>query len=77
MKRAVAVCGAVAMMFVAVSVSAMGKPDFSGKWTIDAEKTAALFCIICNRFRGLYEEARERAPQLAQPVPPPPPEESV
>jgi hypothetical protein len=41
MKRAVAVCGAVAMMFVAVSVSAMGKPDFSGKWTIDAEKTAA------------------------------------
>ena len=38
----------------------------------DAEKTAALFCIICNRFRSLYEEARERAPQLAQPEPGPP-----
>lgn len=42
----------------------------------DAEKTAALFCIICNRFRGLYEEARERAPQLAQREPAPPEEES-
>jgi ribonuclease T len=42
----------------------------------DAEKTAALFCIICNRFRSLYEEARERAPQLAQREPVPPEEES-
>jgi ribonuclease T len=41
----------------------------------DAERTAALFCIICNRFRGMYEEAVERAPQLAEPVPAPPPEE--
>jgi len=41
----------------------------------DAGRTAALFCIICNRFRGMYEEAVERAPQLAEPVPAPPPEE--
>jgi ribonuclease T len=41
----------------------------------DAERTAALFCIICNRFRGMYEEAAERAPQLAQRQPAPPPEE--
>jgi ribonuclease T len=26
----------------------------------DAEQTAALFCIICNRFRGIYEEAAGR-----------------
>jgi ribonuclease T len=31
----------------------------------DAERTAALFCTICNRFRSMYEEAVERAPQLA------------
>ena len=37
----------------------------------DAERTAALFCIICNRFRSLYEEALERAPQLAEREPPP------
>ena len=30
----------------------------------DAERTAALFCTICNRFRSMYEEAVERAPQL-------------
>jgi len=42
----------------------------------DAERTAALFCIICNRFRGMYQEATERAPQLAQRQPPPPPEEA-
>ncbi len=41
----------------------------------DAERTAALFCIICNRFRGMYEEAVERAPQLAQREPAPPPED--
>jgi ribonuclease T len=40
----------------------------------DAERTAALFCTICNRFRSIYEEAVERAPQLAtadyEPAPP-------
>jgi ribonuclease T len=33
----------------------------------DAERTAALFCAICNRFRDMYEEALERAPELAVP----------
>jgi ribonuclease T len=33
----------------------------------DAERTAALFCTICNRFRTMYEEALERAPELARP----------
>jgi ribonuclease T len=32
----------------------------------DAERTASLFCTICNRFRPLYEEALERAPELAE-----------
>lgn len=32
----------------------------------DAERTAALFCRICNRFRFMYEEALERAPGLAE-----------
>jgi ribonuclease T len=32
----------------------------------DAERTAALFCTICNRFRFMYEEALERAPELAE-----------
>jgi len=31
----------------------------------DAGRTAALFCVICNRFRFMYEEALERAPGLA------------
>jgi ribonuclease T len=52
-------------------------PNAAHSAIYDAEKTAALFCIICNRFRGLYEEARERAPQLAQREPAPPPEEGV
>jgi ribonuclease T len=30
----------------------------------DAERTASLFCTICNRFRFMYEEALERAPHL-------------
>jgi ribonuclease T len=30
----------------------------------DAGRTAALFCTICNRFRFMYEEALERAPEL-------------
>jgi ribonuclease T len=32
----------------------------------DAERTAALFCTICNRFRNMYEDALERAPELAE-----------
>jgi ribonuclease T len=40
----------------------------------DAERTASLFCTICNRFRPMYEEAIERAPELAtldsEPAPP-------
>ena len=40
----------------------------------DAERTAALFCTICNRFRSMYEETVERAPHLAtadyEPAPP-------
>lgn len=31
----------------------------------DAERTAALFCKVCNRFRFMYEEALERSPGLA------------
>ena len=45
-------------------------PNAAHSAIYDAEKTAALFCIICNRFRSLYEEAREHAPQLAQAAPP-------
>ena len=30
----------------------------------DAERTAALFCTICNRFQFMYEEAVARAPEL-------------
>jgi ribonuclease T len=40
----------------------------------DAERTASLFCAICNRFRTIYEEARERAPELATRDPPPAPD---
>lgn len=28
----------------------------------DAERTAELFCAVCNRFRGIYEEALARLP---------------
>ncbi len=28
----------------------------------DAERTAELFCTVCNRFRFMYEDARERLP---------------
>lgn len=41
MKRAVAVVGAVAMMFVAVSAFAQAKTDFSGKWTPEAPAAGA------------------------------------
>jgi hypothetical protein len=30
----------------------------------DAERTAELFCAVCNRFRGMYEEALARVPAL-------------
>jgi ribonuclease T len=40
-------------------------PNAAHSAIYDAERTALLFCAICNRFRGLYEEALERAPQLA------------
>ncbi len=33
----------------------------------DAERTASLFCTICNRFQSIYEEGLERAPELAAP----------
>ena len=39
MKRAVAVCGAVAMLIVAASAFAQG--NFSGKWAPDADKNPA------------------------------------
>jgi ribonuclease T len=32
----------------------------------DAERTAELFCAVCNRFRQIYDEAVERAPGLLQ-----------
>jgi len=44
----------------------------------DAERTADLFCVVCNRFRTMYEEAVERAPALLErdpaeaPLPPGP-----
>jgi len=42
-------------------------PDSAHSAIYDAERTAALFCTICNRFRSMYEEALERAPELAVP----------
>jgi len=45
-------------------------PNAAHSAIYDAERTAALFCIICNKFRSLYEDACERAPQLTQPEPP-------
>ena len=47
-------------------------PNAAHSAIYDAERTAALFCIICNRFRSMYEEAVERAPQLAEREPLPP-----
>ena len=41
----------------------------------DAERTAALFCTICNRFRFMYEDALARVPELAAREPQPAPEE--
>ena len=45
-------------------------PNAAHSAIYDAERTAALFCIICNKFRSLYEDACERAPQLTRPEPP-------
>jgi ribonuclease T len=45
-------------------------PNAAHSAIYDAERTAALFCIICNKFRSLYEDACERAPQLTQREPP-------
>jgi hypothetical protein len=39
--KTTAVLGAAAMVLWASAVSAQAKPDFNGKWAIDAEKTAA------------------------------------
>ena len=47
-------------------------PDEAHSAIYDAERTATLFCTICNRFRAMYEEALERAPELAGDVPAPP-----
>ena len=47
-------------------------PDEAHSAIYDAERTATLFCTICNRFRAMYEEALERAPELAGDVPSPP-----
>ncbi len=44
-------------------------PDEAHSAIYDAERTATLFCTICNRFRAMYEEALERAPELAGDVP--------
>ena len=42
MKRQVtAVLGAVAMVVMTNAAAAQGKPNFAGKWELDAEKTAA------------------------------------
>jgi len=41
MKRAIAVCGAVAMLMVATSAFAQAKADFSGKWTPEAPPAGA------------------------------------
>ncbi len=40
----------------------------------DAERTAALFCTICNRFRFMYEESLERTNGLEADDDPPPQE---
>jgi len=52
-------------------------PNAAHSAIYDAERTAALFCIICNKFRSLYEEAVELAPTLAQREAPPPSDEAV
>jgi hypothetical protein len=41
MRRVAAVLSTAAMLVFAAGVFAQGKPNFSGTWTVDAEKTAA------------------------------------
>lgn len=41
MRRVTAMLGAAAVVLLAASVFAQGKPNFAGTWTVDAEKTAA------------------------------------
>ncbi|HUF51025.1 MAG TPA: hypothetical protein VMN60_09345 [Longimicrobiales bacterium] len=41
MRRAAAVLGAVTLALCASAASAQSRPDFSGTWTLDAEKTQA------------------------------------
>jgi len=59
---------ALGQTVLARAVTAAGlawNPDEAHSAIYDAERTAALFCRICNRFRDMYEEALERAPDLA------------
>ncbi len=54
---------ALGQTVLARAVAAAGLPwDPAGAHSAiyDAERTAELFCIVCNRFRGMYEEALER-----------------
>ena len=52
MKRAVAVCGAVAMLLIAASAFAQAKPNFSGKWAPDTEKNAAAMAALAGAGGG-------------------------
>jgi ribonuclease T len=65
---------ALGQTVLARAVTAAGlawNPDEAHSAIYDAERTAALFCRICNRFRDMYEEALERAPDLAAEQPGP------
>ena len=58
---------ALGQTVLARAVTAAGltwNPEAAHSAIYDAERTAALFCTICNRFRDMYEEAVERAPEL-------------
>jgi ribonuclease T len=63
---------ALGQTVLARAVTAAGlawNPDEAHSAIYDAERTAALFCTVCNRFRDMYEEALERAPALAEDEP--------
>ena len=65
---------ALGQTVLARAVTAAGlawNPDEAHSAIYDAERTAALFCRICNRFRDMYEEALERVPDLAADEPGP------
>ena len=58
---------ALGQTVLARAVTAAGltwNPEAAHSAIYDAERTAALFCTICNRFRDMYEEAVEHAPEL-------------